>query len=225
MNQKSEREENRAMAPIRVIIVDDHVVVRRGLCSMLADAEDVEIVGEASDSGEAIERVMHLYPDILLLDIRMPGMDGLRLLRCLKERLPDLKVIILTNYDDEQFLLEAFRSGAYGYLMKNVGREDLLEALRTTYQGKRMLSPELIDKVLERFVELGRHQVMDQFNLSEKEIELLGLVAEGATNRQIAERLYWSESTVKRKLSDVFEKLDVSDRAQAIAAAVRRGLI
>jgi len=225
VNQKSEREENRAMAPIRVIIVDDHVVVRRGLCSMLADAEDVEIVGEASDSGEAIERVMHLYPDILLLDIRMPGMDGLRLLRCLKERLPDLKVIILTNYDDEQFLLEAFRSGAYGYLMKNVGREDLLEALRTTYQGKRMLSPELIDKVLERFVELGRHQVMDQFNLSEKEIELLGLVAEGATNRQIAERLYWSESTVKRKLSDVFEKLDVSDRAQAIAAAVRRGLI
>jgi DNA-binding NarL/FixJ family response regulator len=225
VNQKSEREENRAMAPIRVIIVDDHVVVRRGLCSMLADAEDVEIVGEASDSGEAIERVAQLCPDILLLDIRMPGMDGLRLLRCLKERTPDLKVIILTNYDDEQFLLEAFRAGAYGYLMKNVGREDLLEALRTTYQGKRMLSPDLIDRVLEQFVELGRRQVMDQFNLSEKEIELLGLVAEGATNRQIAERLYWSESTVKRKLSDVFEKLDVSDRAQAIAAAVRRGLI
>jgi DNA-binding NarL/FixJ family response regulator len=225
VNQKSEREKNRAMDPIRVIIVDDHVVVRRGLCSMLADAEDVEIVGEASDSREAIERVTHLCPDILLLDIRMPGMNGLRLLRCLKERLPDLKVIILTNYDDEQFLLEAFRAGAYGYLMKNVGREDLLEALRTTYQGKRMLSPDLIDRVLEQFVELGRRQVMDQFNLSEKEIELLGLVAEGATNRQIAERLYWSESTVKRKLSDVFEKLDVSDRAQAIAAAVRRGLI
>lgn len=225
MNQRSEREKNRAMDPIRVLIVDDHVVVRRGLCSMLADAEDVEIVGEASDSREAIERVTHLCPDILLLDIRMPGMNGLRLLRCLKEGLPDLKVIILTNYDDEQFLLEAFRAGAYGYLMKNVGREDLLEALRITYQGKRMLSPDLMDRVLKQFVELGRRQVMDQFNLSEKEIELLRLVAEGATNREIAERLYWSESTVKRKLSDVCQKLDVSDRAQAIAAAVRRGLI
>jgi DNA-binding NarL/FixJ family response regulator len=213
------------MAPIRVMIVDDHVVVRRGLCSMLADAEDVEIVGEASNSGEAIERVTHLRPDILLLDIRMPGMDGLRLLRCLQERLPDLKVVILTNYDDEQFLLEAFRAGAYGYLMKNVGREGLLEALRITYQGKRMLSPELMDRVLKQFVEVGQRQVMDQFGLSDREVELLRLVAEGATNRQIAGRLYWSETTVKRKLSDVFRKLNVCDRAQAVAVAMRQGLI
>jgi DNA-binding NarL/FixJ family response regulator len=225
VNQKSERERNRAMDPIRVVIVDDHVVVRRGLCSMLADAEDVEIVGEASDAGEAMERVTHLCPDILLLDIRMPGMDGLRLLRCLKERLPDLKVIILTNYDDEQFLLEAFRAGAHGYLIKNVGREDLLEALRITHQGKRMLSPELMDRVLKQFVEVGQKQAMDQFGLSDREIELLRLVAEGATNRQIAGQLYWSETTVKRKLSDVFRKLDVCDRAQAVAVAMRHGLI
>ena len=213
------------MNPIRVLIVDDHLVVRRGLRSMLADAKDVEIVGEASSAGEAIKRATSLRPDILVLDIRMPGMNGLRLLRCLKEQLPDLKVIILTNYDDEQFLLEAFRAGAYGYLLKNVSREDLLEVLHTAYQGKRMLSPELMDSVLKQFAELGQRQAMDQFGLSNREIELLGLVAEGATNRQIAERLYWSETTVKRKLSDVFQKLDVCDRAQAVAVAMRHGLL
>ena len=213
------------MNPMRVLIVDDHLVVRRGLRSMLADAKDVEIVGEASSAGEAIKRATSLRPDILVLDIRMPGMNGLRLLRCLKEQLPDLKVIILTNYDDEQFLLEAFRAGAYGYLLKNVSREDLLEVLHTAYQGKRMLSPELMDSVLKQFAELGQRQAMDQFGLSNREIELLGLVAEGATNRQIAERLYWSETTVKRKLSDVFQKLDVCDRAQAVAVAMRHGLL
>ena len=213
------------MNPMRVLIVDDHLVVRRGLRSMLADAEDVEIVGEASNAGEAIKRATSLRPDILVLDIRMPGMNGLRLLRCLKEQLPDLKVIILTNYDDEQFLLEAFRAGAYGYLLKNISREDLLEVLHTAHQGKRMLSPELMDSVLKQFAELGQKQAMDQFGLSNREIELLGLVAEGATNRQIAERLYWSETTVKRKLSDVFQKLDVCDRAQAVAVAMRHSLI
>ena len=213
------------MNPMRVLIVDDHLVVRRGLRSMLADAEDVEIVGEASSAGEAIKRATSLRPDILVLDIRMPGMNGLRLLRCLKEQLPDIKVIILTNYDDEQFLLEAFRAGAYGYLLKNVSREDLLEVLHTAHQGKRMLSPELMDSVLKQFAELGQRQAMDQFGLSNREIELLGLVAEGATNRQIAERLYWSETTVKRKLSDVFQKLDVCDRAQAVAVAMRHSLI
>mgnify|MGYP001078325789 CR=1 FL=1 len=213
------------MNSIRVLIVDDHLVVRRGLRSMLADAEDVEVVGEASNAGEAIEQAKSLRPDILVLDIRMPGMNGLRLLRCLKEQLPDLKVIILTNYDDEQFLLEAFRAGAYGYLLKNVSREDLLEVLHTAHQGKRMLSPELMDSVLKQFAELGQKQAMDQFGLSNREIELLGLVAEGATNRQIAERLYWSETTVKRKLSDVFQKLDVCDRAHAVAVAVRHSLI
>jgi DNA-binding NarL/FixJ family response regulator len=213
------------MNPMRVLIVDDHLVVRRGLRSMLADAKDVEIVGEASSAGEAIKRATSLRPDILVLDIRMPGMNGLRLLRCLKEQLPDIKVIILTNYDDEQFLLEAFRAGAYGYLLKNVSREDLLEVLHAAHQGKRMLSPELMDSVLKQFAELGQRQAMDQFGLSNREIELLGLVAEGATNRQIAERLYWSETTVKRKLSDVFQKLDVCDRAQAVAVAMRHSLI
>jgi len=217
--------EETIVTPIRVMIVDDHLVVRRGLCSMLADAEGVEIVGEASGGEEALKLTGSLCPDVMLLDIRMPGMNGLRLLRCFGERFPDLKVIILTNYDDEQLLLEAFRVGAYGYLLKNVSREDLLDALRSVHQGKRLLSPDLMDSVLNQFVELGQKQVLDRVGLSSRDIDLLELVAEGATNKEIAERLYWSETTVKRKLSDVFQKLDVSDRAQAVAVAMRLGLI
>ena len=213
------------MPPIRVLIVDDQVVVRSGLRSMLDGADDIEVVGEAAHANGALEQVNALYPDVLLLDIRMPGMDGLGLLRYVSDQMPDLKTIILTNYAEEQFLVEAFRAGAYGYLLKNVGRKDLLQALRTAYRGKRMLSPELMDGVLRQFSDLSRQQGLDRFGLSAKEIELLRIVAEGATNRQIAERLFWSETTVKRKLSDVFQKLDVSDRAQAVAVAMRHGLI
>jgi DNA-binding NarL/FixJ family response regulator len=213
------------MARIRLLVVDDHHVVRSGLRSMLAGAEDVEIVGEASNAREAKELVNSLRPHILLLDIRMPGMDGLRLLPCLKREHPDLKVIILTIYDEEQFLLEAFRAGADGYLLKNAGREDLLKALRTVYQGHRMMSQELMDSVLKQFGDLAQKEAFHQFNLTPTEIELLRMVAGGATNRQIAEHLYWSEATVKRKLSDAFRKLDVCDRAQAIAVAMRHGLL
>ncbi len=213
------------MAAIRVLIVDDHMVVRRGLRSMLSGAQDVEVVGEAGNADEAMERAREMQPDIVLLDIRMPGMDGLRVLHLLGEQLPQVKTIILTNYDEEQFLLEAFRAGAYGYLLKNVGRELLVDALRKAHEGKRQLSPDLVDNLLRQFADLGQKQTMDQFGLSDTEVGLLSIIAEGATNREIAERLYWSETTVKRKLSDVFAKLGASDRAQAVAIAMRHGLI
>ena len=210
---------------IRLLIVDDHVVVRRGLRSMLADTEDVEIVGEASNAGETVELVTLLQPDIVLLDIKMPGMDGLRLLRLLSQKSPHVKTIILTNYDEEQLLLEAFRVGAYGYLLKNIGREALLEALRTVHRGRRMLSPEVMDRILRQFAELNQQQALEEFGLSAREIELLNLVADGNTNRQIATKMFWSERTVKRKLSDVLRKLDATDRAHAVAVAMRHGLL
>jgi DNA-binding NarL/FixJ family response regulator len=213
------------MTPIRVLIVDDHLVVRRGLRSMLADAEHVQVVGEASDGSEAIEQVIALRPDVVLLDIKMPGMDGLRLIRCLRQEHPELKVVILTIYDDEQILLEAFRAGAHGYLLKNVSREELLEVLRIVSQGKRMLSEELMDNVLRQFGDLAQEQARRQFGLSDTEIDILRMVADGTTNREIAERMYLSEATVKRKLSDVYRKLDVLDRAQAVAVATRHGLL
>jgi DNA-binding NarL/FixJ family response regulator len=213
------------MPIIHLLIVDDHIVVRRGLRSMLADAEDIEIVGEASNADQAMEQALILQPDVMLLDICLPGMDGLSLLRLVTEKLPQIKVIILTIYDEEQFLLEAFRSGAFGYLLKNVSREALLDALRKAHSGKRMLSEELIDNVLKHYSDFGKMQLLEHYNLSDSEINLLRIVSEGASNREIAEKLYWSETTVKRKLSEVFDKLKVSDRAQAVAFALRRGLI
>ncbi|HMD90469.1 MAG TPA: response regulator transcription factor [Anaerolineaceae bacterium] len=215
----------KSILPIRVLIVDDQVVVRQGLRSMLAGAEDIEIVGDASDADEAIKQAISSRPDIMLMDIRMPGMNGLRLLHHIGTTLPEIKVIILTNYDEEQFLLEAFRAGAYGYLLKNVGREPLLDALRTVREGKRMLSQELMDSILKQYSDLSQKYVTKEFGLSDEDVNLLKLVAEGATNHEIAEKLYWSETAVKRKLSDVFEKLNVTDRAQAIAVAMRHGLI
>jgi len=213
------------VALTRLMIVDDHVVVRRGLRSMLADAKDVQIVGEASDAREAIQTAVALKPDVILLDIRMPGMNGLQLLRRLREQLPQVKVVILTNYGEEQFLLEAFRIGASGYLLKSAGRAELLEAIEAARLGRRSLSPQLMDSVLEEFATLSRKYAKDQFGLSGKEIELLRLVAEGDTNEEIANRMYWSKTTVKRKLSDVYLKLNASDRAQAVAVAMRHGLI
>lgn len=213
------------MTPIRVLLVDDHLVVRRGLRSMLAGTDDVEIIGEAASGPEAMEQVRQLQPDLALVDIRMPGMDGLRLVNHLKQIQADLKIIILTIYDDEQFLLEAFRAGVHAYLLKNVGREELLEALRTVSSGKRMLSEELMDTVLNQFSVLAQEQLRQQFGLSDTELQLVGMIAEGSTNREIAERMYWSEATVKRKLSDVYHKLDVLDRTQAVAVATRYGLL
>ncbi len=213
------------MLPIRVQIVDDQVVVRQGLRSMLSGAEDIEIVGDASNADEAIKQAMSTNPDIMLLDIRMPGMDGLHLLNHLGANLPKIKVIILTNYDEEQFLLESFQAGAFGYLLKNVGRETLLDALRAAKVGKRILSQELTDSILKQYSDLSRRHITQEFGLSDVEINLLKLVSEGATNREIAKQLYWSETAVKRKLSDVFEKLDVTDRAQAVAVAIRHNLI
>jgi DNA-binding NarL/FixJ family response regulator len=213
------------MAAVQVLIVEDHLVVRQGLRSLLSGADDIEVVGEASNANEALEKAMSLRFDVVLLDIRMPGMDGLRVLSRLKDKLPDLRAVVLTNYDDEQFLLEAFRAGAYAYLLKNVSREGLVQALRSAHRGERMLSEELVDTVLRQYAEMSQRRAAEALGLSGSEIELLAQVAEGATNRQIAEQLFWSEATVKRKLSDIFRKLDVHDRAQAVATAMRHYLL
>ena len=213
------------MTPIRVLIVDDQAVVRHGLRSMLAGAADIEIVGEVSNSEETIQLAVNTRPDIVLLDIRMPGMDGLLLLKKLSAELPEIKVIILTNYEEEQFLLEAFREGAYCYLLKNVSRKTLLEAIHATKAGKRMLSQDLVDSILKQYADLSSLHSLDEFCLSDNEVALLKLVAAGSANREIAQQLFWGETAVKRKLSLIYEKLNVTNRAQAIAVAMRHGLI
>lgn len=213
------------MPPIRVLLVDDHVVVRRGLRSMLAGADDIQVIGEASNGKDAMEQVAALAPDVVLLDIRMPGMDGLQLLRVLRANQQEIRIIVLTAYAEEQFVTTAFQAGADGYLLKNVGRDELLKALNAVCRGKRTLSEELMDGFLRKLWDTDQRNPREQFGLSTRDVELLKLVADGATNRSIAKQLYWSEATVKRKLSDIFHKLDVFDRAQAVAVAVRLGIL
>jgi len=214
------------MPAIRAIIVDDHQVIRDGLRMMLSTWDELAIVAEAKDATEALSRVEQFAPEVVLVDIQLPGMNGLRLLRVMKERFPSVKVLILTNYANEEFLVEAFRSGADGYLLKNISRNELIESIRSVLTaGTRVLAPELVAPVLDRFGEEVRRSSWERFGLTGTEVELLKLVARGATNRDIAECMYLSPTTVKRRLSDVFRKLNALDRAHAVALATQHGLI
>ena len=213
------------MEKVQVLIVDDHPVVRQGLKSMLANSEEIEVVGEAGDGPSAIQQAMALQPDVVLMDIRMPGPDGIQLTRRLRAVCPETKVLILTIYDEDDYLLRALRAGAWGYLLKNISAQELVEALLTVHRGQRLLSPSLLHRVLERFQLMAMEKARLESGLSEQELEVLRLIAEGATNKEIAEKLYWSEITVKRKTQDIYCKLNVTNRTQAVAEAIRRGLI
>ena len=213
------------MSLVKVLIVDDHPVVRRGLHSILGDAKDVQVVGEASNGSEALKQVAALKPDVVLMDIRLPGADGVQITRRVRREFPDVKVIILTTYDDDQHLYNAIEAGAHGFLTKHADYSDLAESIRAVARGERLLSPALVGKVLDHFQHLARAQALQQSGLNEQEIELLRLIAEGETNKAIGDKLFWSEVTVKRRASEVYSKLNVADRAQAVGEAMRRGLI
>ncbi|MBI1802768.1 MAG: response regulator transcription factor [Chloroflexi bacterium] len=212
-------------APIKLLIVDDHPVVRRGLQSMLADAKDVQVVGEATSGAEALAQVAKIKPDVILMDIRMPGADGVQVTRRLRREHPDIKIIILTTYDDDQHLFNAIEAGAHAFLTKHADYADLADSIRAVYKGERLLSRTLFSKVLDQFQAMARAQAMHDSGLREDEVELLRLIADGATNKEVGEKLFWSEVTVKRRASDVYSKLGVADRAQAVAEAMKRGLI
>ena len=213
------------MPPIKVLIVDDHPVVRRGLHSILGDAKDLQVVGEASNGSEALKQVGALKPDVVLMDIRLPGADGVQITRRVRREYPEAKIIILTTYDDDQHLYNAIEAGAHGFLTKHADYSDLAESIRAVARGERLLSPALVGKVLDRFQHLARAQALQQSGLTEQEIELLRLIAQGETNKEIGDKLFWSEVTVKRRASEVYSKLNVADRAQAVGEAMRRGLI
>ena len=213
------------MSPIRVLLVDDHPIVRQGVRSVLAIHPDIEVIGEADSAPALFAALAERQPDVILLDIRLPGQTGVEIAQRMKREWPAIKIIILTTYEDEEYLFGALRAGAEGYLLKSASPAMLASAIRQVAGGERLLSPALVGKLMREFGALAKARAEAEAGLSAQEIEVLRLIAAGATNREIAERLYWSEITVKRKVQDILEKMGVANRPQAVAEAARRGLL
>jgi DNA-binding NarL/FixJ family response regulator len=210
---------------IRVLIVDDHAIFRRGLRSLLAEETDIDVVGELDSGPATLAAVERLRPEVITLDIRLGGLDGIQVTRQLLQQYPHLRVIILTTYEDDEYLLGALQAGAHAYLLKNTSYDTLADTIRAVQRGQRLLAPELVHRVIDEYCRVSQERLRSQIGLSEQEIEVLRLLAEGATSREIADRLFWSEITVKRKIQDITDKLHASNRVQAVAEAVRRGII
>ncbi len=211
------------MDTIRVMVVDDHPIVRQGVRSLLSNYNDFEVVGEAETGAIALQRIGDLLPNVVLLDIRMPGETGIGLAKQLRQIAPETKILMLTSFDDSEYVTGALRAGAHGYVLKSVSDETLASAIRAVYFGERVMSPQVMDQMLQHYA--TEPATTTAAGLTDEERRLLRLLANGANNAQIAAEIYVSETTVKRKLQDVFEKLGVHSRAQATAEAVRRGLI
>ncbi|MFD7826437.1 response regulator [Kitasatospora sp. NPDC059803] len=204
---------------IRLLLVDDHPVVRDGLRGMFTAAPGFEVVGEAGDGAEALVLVAALRPDVVLMDLRMPRMDGVTAIREMAERGLPGRVLVLTTYDTDADVLPAVRAGATGYLLKDAAREELFHAVREAARGASVIAPTVAAKLL------GQVRAPVREPLSPRELEVLELVASGATNREAAARLFISEATVKTHLIHVYAKLDAKDRASAVAAAYNLGLL
>lgn len=213
------------ITPIRVMVVDDHEVVREGVISMLRPVHEIEVVGQAVNAPEAIRKAKELKPDVVLLDIRLPGATGWEVCQALSSLLPETYVIMLTSFQDEDYLCRALRAGARGYLLKTASHEEIVNAIFSVAEGKRLLSPAMVSQLMERFTELVREKEMLESGLDEQEITILRLLGQGATNKEIAQQTHWSEVSVKRKLQSIFEKLGVEDRTSAAIEAARRGIL
>jgi DNA-binding NarL/FixJ family response regulator len=183
------------------------------------------VVGEAENGAAALQLIEQLRPDVLLLDLRMPGADGTQVAQQVRQRFPSVKVLIVTSYDEDEHLVGALRAGAHGYVLKSAPPDQLLEAVRVVGRGERYVGPRLVDRVLRHFETLARGQAKASAGLSDEDLAVLRLISLGATNREVASRLFWSEVTVKRRLHEIYRKLGVNDRARAVATAMSRGLL
>jgi DNA-binding NarL/FixJ family response regulator len=214
---------------IRVLLVDDQALFREGLRTLLTLTPDVEVVGEAGDGEEAVHQVARLDPDVVLMDLKMPVLDGVEATRRLHEQRPDCRVIILTTFDDDEYVFEGLRAGAMGYLLKDTPSENLTEAIRAAARGESFLQPSVAAKVVAEFTRLAAaapRSVKELVEpLSERELEVLRKLAAGATNREIAESLVIAEGTVKNHVTNILGKLGVRDRTQAALKARDLGLL
>lgn len=215
---------SRQMNKIKVIIADDHVLFREGTRNLIEQEKDIEVVGEASDGEEAVELVTKLRPHVALMDIAMPRVNGIEATRQIKASQPATAVLILTAYDNDQYIVALLEAGAAGYLLKNVSGKDLVNAIRAVYAGEAVLHPTIAQKVFSRFVagrESGELALLTE--LSERETEILRLAAKGMSNQEIAGKLFLSRRTVQAHLANIFRKMDVGSRTEAVLQALRKG--
>jgi DNA-binding NarL/FixJ family response regulator len=210
---------------IRVMVVDDHPIVRQGVRSLLSNCADLELVAEADTVEAALDLAEAAQPDVILLDIRMPGMSGVEGVRSFFRLCPQAKILILSSFDDEAYIDSVIQAGVHGYILKSASDETLASAVRAAYRGERIFSPRVMDRVFEQAASYSLERARREVGLTDEETRILALLVEGASNPKIAAELYLSETTAKRKLQDIFEKLGVATRAQAAAEAVRRGLV
>jgi len=217
--------------PIRTMIVDDHALFRRGLEMVLDEEPDIELVGQASDGTEAVEKAAESLPDVVLMDIRMPRSNGIEACRAMKEAAPSAKIVILTISDEEEDLFEAIRAGASGYLLKDIPLDEVADTVRAVHGGQSLINPSMAGKLLTEFATLAkrdddeRAQELPAPRLTEREMQVLKLVARGMNNRDIAKELFISENTVKNHVRNILEKLQIHSRMEAVMVAVREKLI
>jgi DNA-binding NarL/FixJ family response regulator len=201
---------------IRVMCVDDHPLVRKGVASILANEPDMELVAEASDGREAVEKFHELHPDVVLMDLRMPQMDGTEATRAIRGEDPDARIIALTSYDGDQDIYRALEAGVRGYILKEMVHSEIVKAIRTVQSGKRLMPPEVAERLSEYFPQVA---------LTPREVEVLSYVARGLANKEIAHKLGTANGTIKMHVQNILEKLGASDRTHAVTIAIERGIL
>ncbi|MET8139066.1 response regulator transcription factor [Sphaerisporangium sp. NPDC005288] len=216
--------------PIRVLIVDDHALIRRSLELALAAEPDIEVVGEAGDGQEAVEIADRLLPDVVLMDVRMPRQSGIEATRAIKASVPSARIVMLTVSDEEEDLFEAIKAGATGYLLKDVQIDEVPDAVRGVHEGQSLINPAMAAKLISEFANMSRKEAerppqLPVPRLTDREMEVLRLVAKGMNNREIAKQLFISENTVKNHVRNILEKLQLHSRMEAVVYAVRERLL
>jgi DNA-binding NarL/FixJ family response regulator len=210
---------------MKILLCDDQLVIRDGLEMLLNLEKDFQVVGAAQDGVEAVESAMQNQPDLILMDLRMPIMNGIEATREIHAKIPAIKILVLTTYDDDEWVFDAIRAGASGYLLKDTSRQKIVEAIRGTMEGKSFIDPAIATKLLNHFSSKQTQPTsMLADKLTKRELDVLRLIAKGVNNNDIANQLHLSEGTVRNRVSVIFEKLNVSDRTQAALIAIQHGL-